>query len=468
VDPSPLSSVAALQPYIHQALRAWSDVQSTPANLLAFLLVVREERRTITPEHNPVTLRHATNAVLLRGIQLLRLRNPRHAEILVEHFLNDDAIKNIAARKGLNDDTIHRLQYHAITDLSEIILELENDLRSTRALALEALLPAASFDVELIGCRETLDHLGHELLAVRGPWLVNIVGPGGIGKSALAHALARQLLRAFTFERVIWIDAGPETLGVSAGKTELVYREILRQLEQKLFPGTGTVHGQTDQARKALKTAPHLIIMDDLEIETDSPVLLERLRDLCDPTKILITSRARPPGLAGVYLHLHDELPLAAAETLIREFARTKNAGNLAAAPAEDIAAIYQAAGGNPRALKLIVDLTATWSLPQILRDLTTSPHGKIEELYGRHFKRAWLALQPASRQLLRAMPQTGGAGITQGDLHQLSGLTEPDFHLAVSELVARSLLSARGTLHEIHYSTHGLTRAFLQTGMEF
>ena len=61
-------------------------------------------------------------------------------------------------------------------------------------------------------------------------------------------------------------------------------------------------------------------------------------------------------------------------------------------------------------------------------------------------------------------MPLVAEPGALPEQMLTISGLPEGKFWPAVTELVSRSLLEVRGTLHERRYGIHRLTETFLRT----
>jgi len=61
-------------------------------------------------------------------------------------------------------------------------------------------------------------------------------------------------------------------------------------------------------------------------------------------------------------------------------------------------------------------------------------------------------------------MPLIAEAGALPEQMRAISNLSEERFWPAVSELISRSLLEIKGTIHERRYGIHRLTETFLRT----
>jgi hypothetical protein len=226
--------------------------------------------------------------------------------------------------------------------------------------------------------------------------------------------------------------------------------EPLEQLEKRLC--------------QALKTTPHLVVVDNLETTTHVDYVAAKLLAFTEPSRFLLTSRARPSGKTAVYIHSLQELPFNDAAALLRQHARITGLEELSEADDQTMAAVYEVTGGNPLALKLVVSLTAVLPLPQILADLSKSRVGPIEDLYRHIYWQTWRTLTPPAQNLLQAMPLAAASGALPEQMQAMSELDDDDFWAAIRELTTRSLLEVQGTIQDRRYGIHRLTETFLHT----
>ena len=136
-----------------------------------------------------------------------------------------------------------------------------------------------------------------------------VVGIGGVGKSALALAIAdyyrehyEELPLKERFEAIIWISAKEEILTITGRKQsappgmifrtlEDMYTTIAQTLEREDI--TRAIPEEHDRlVQKVLSTQRTLLIVDNLESVADERVKTF-LRSLPLPTKCIITSRER-------------------------------------------------------------------------------------------------------------------------------------------------------------------------------
>jgi hypothetical protein len=328
------------------------------------------------------------------------------------------------------------------------------------------MLAPPSYDV-LFGTEESIARLGTLLLGSDAPWILAITGIGGIGKTSLAHATMRQIIRHFYFERVIWLSIevadSQTTQPQNKLPMQLQYDDVLTQLASQICPQVPPPSQRELAVKQLLNAFPHLIVIDNLEVEPDSDLLI-RLHTLANPSKFLLTSRIRPSSPIGVFNFPLTELASVDAIALMRKQAQLIGTTDLAEAPDDLLQTIYDSVGGNPLALKLIVGLNHDLSLPQIVEALRQAHVQEIEDLYRHIYWKIWQSLSPAAKSLLEVMPISSAGGIVQAQMQAISRLEENQLLAAIQELSQRSLLEVRGTPTEKRYTIHSLTRTFLQS----
>jgi hypothetical protein len=218
------------------------------------------------------------------------------------------------------------------------------------------------------------------------------------------------------------------------------------------------------QLRQMLKAMPHLIIIDNLESVNDMALFVNALNDFANPSRFLLTTRARLSPSSAVYNLTLSQLTLADTIQLIRSQAKTVGLTDLLQADADDLAAIYHVTGGNPLAIKLVVGLATVLPLPQVLADLTRAQSVEIEQMYRHIYWQAWKTLSQPAQMMLEMMPLASGIGIRPAQMQAMSGLPDEKFWPAVTELANHSLLEIHGSIWERRYSIHRLTESFLHT----
>ncbi|MCB9136669.1 MAG: hypothetical protein H6636_14690 [Anaerolineales bacterium] len=442
---------------IHQALRAWRQVDGKPESLLTSLLLVRHQQQSL----DPTAQRLATNQILLEGLEALAEKDALGAQILRSRFLNGEAILKVAYQLNLSEYQVNRIQHKALENLADLLQTREQAYQQAVALELAKNLPPPSYTT-LFGLENLQAKILDVLQRPTAPWLLALTGLGGLGKTALAHTLAQKVIPTYHFEHLLWVRI-PGMLEGSA-PPEQTFEALMGQIAAQLFPTQDPELRQKSQIRQTLKAAPHLVVIDNLETDAEALYLFEHLQDLGGPSKFLITSRTCPPVQANLLTIPLEELTQPEALALLRHQAHLTGQEVLVEAPVETLLPIYEATGGNPLALKLIVGLANLLPLPYILQDLPKAQIGQVEKLYTQIYLKTWQTLSPSARTLLQFMPLVAESGGTVAHLQALSALSERELSAALAELVTRSLLEMRGHALERRYGIHRLTETFLRT----
>jgi hypothetical protein len=265
---------------------------------------------------------------------------------------------------------------------------------------------------------------------------------------------------------VVWLQASSNPLSGAPLSSEESYSQLLKSMAELLWPGETQEADAAiaADARELFCQQRHLIVIDNLETEETTNFLIDKVRNWTRPTKILITTRARSTGQASVFYHSINELSQEDAAALLKHQAELIGLDGLSAAKNKEIDSIYAVTGGNPLALKLVVSLAAVLALPQVLTDIAQRRPGPVEELYRNIYWESWRTLGDDSQMLLQAMPLVAESGALPEQMRAISKLPEERFWPAVSELISRSLVEIKGTIHERRYGIHRLTETFLRT----
>lgn len=462
---SELGELKSFIKQVHTALRAWRE-PGAPESLLSFLLLVQQRQPRPGQQDNATLQRLATNEVLLDGIDTLQTQDEQLAYVLRQRFPDNRSIIEVSNQLNVSEHTVSRYQRTAIERLAEIIFTKELALRDSRVHDLESYIPPSTY-TQLFGVDETITAVTKKLLLPHSPWLVAVVGLGGIGKTAVADAITRYVIRQFCFDDVVWVGMTPLSMNGNEQTPKLAFHMLIASLAEHFFSANDiqtSPDGRLRQVRQYLKSRPVLVVVDNLEDEAEVAYLLTHLADLAEPSKFLLTSRVRPPTQATAWTHTVAELGFTEAKALMQRQAQDAGIEALDSAKSEDYEAIYAVTGGNPLALKLVVGLLDVLPLIQVLGGFEQGQKGEIGKMYTYIYWQTWNTLSENGRQLLQAMPIVSSSGGTQDYLRALSDLDEADLWPAVQELRGRSLLEVRGTINEKKYGIHRLTETFLHT----
>ena len=447
---------------IHSALRNWTAQSGDLQSYLEDLLLVRKKREKIQGS-SPTAYRLAANQVLHDGVEALRVQDEVSAALLLARFMDGEKLQSIAYKQHMSLDQVKRRQRNAIENLTQIIWNQETAVRQENANYLKNQLVSASY-TQLFGLQEQLDDLVQHILNDLNLHIFAIVGIGGIGKTALADAVVREVIDHFTFEQAIWlrIDKSDETQS-----PELAWQKFVLALAEQCrldLSSASSFPDKESQLKQFLKLLPLFVVIDNLESEKETALIAQRLENLSKPSKFLLTTRTRLPETSTAWTVALKELSMPDSFQLVKSHANSLGLTELAQADDDTLMPLFETIGGNPLALKLVVGLAHVMSLPEILSGLITVNHQEIATMYKYIYAKSWSLLSENARHLLEMMPMASSTGMLPEQMRVISELNEQDLWGAITELANRSLLEVQGTIWERRYGIHRLTEAFLQT----
>ncbi len=455
---------------VHKALRAWHKTSGGSDYMLAHLLIVRQQRQRQDVEHKPTQWRLATNKVLLKLLERLEEEDEEQAQVLRYRFLEKDTVMRVRNKMNVAEATIMRIQRGGLAALGNLLYTWEIEERNKCVAEMEAHMHPSTY-TRLFGVDELKIKLFDWLTTMDEMWVLAIAGIGGIGKTALADFVTREVIQSFRYDDVAWLRLDLAKFAVSDGgpfvnPAERLFHHLIDYLADYFYKQFRhpRFEQRLIQVQVRLNARPHLIVIDNLESEADTAYLLNKLKELAQPSRFLITTRTLPESEAGVYAVSLDQLSFEDASDLMWHHAKEVGVTAVSEATPDDYTAIYELVGGNSLALKLAVGLLGLLPLGELLEGLKRGQGGEIENMYRYIYQTAWRTLSSEARQLLLIMPliaETGGDSVY---LQAVSGLDAATFWPAVQELRRRSLLDVRGGLHEKQFGIHRLTEAFVRT----
>lgn len=452
---------------VHTALRRWHAGEQDDAPWRSMLLVTQRLGQQPLPD-----LGLALNEVLLQALNTLATQpGSGAARLLRLRFLDGLTAKATANRLDLTEDAVNKRQSRAIARLAGILWQAEQDARRARLSQIVSRIDVQQ-PARLFGVDGKLLHLQSVLASPGPPWLVAVVGIGGIGKTSLADAAVRALGAGPLFADIAWISARRERLtsweglrqtaeGMPALTIEELEDALLRQLDPDdlaqlpLAPRRAAL-------RARLKAQPYLIVVDNLETAADYRALIPELQCLTNPTRFLLTSRHRLHDYPGVYNLSLDELSAEDSLALVRYEARERGLAALATASDAALSPLFDAAGGNPLALKLLIGQMHTLALPAVVQALRQARGQTVDELYRFIYWRSWKLLTDDGRRVLTIMPLVAESGGSLEQIAEISGLSPEPLTAALTQLVTLCLVNVQGTLEIRRYGVHRLTETFL------
>jgi hypothetical protein len=290
--------------------------------------------------------------------------------------------QRITAEEARRQTDLIRAQLQALTELRQdvrhALLQLTDGLarQALAAASVPALpvrprpyhnLPQPDY-VRFVGREREREWLRQRLSPRDRAWVIILTGIGGVGKTALALAIAHEYRQRYDelpleerFDAIIWASAKEEVLtaagreraapaGLVARTLADIYAAIAQVLEREAITRAATREEQDRLVQQALTAQRTLLVLDNLDT-LEGPGAEEVrafLRNLPPPTKAIVTSRER--------LDVADVLPLRGMEEEeARQLMEAEGEARGVRLNAAQQAELYRRTAGLPLPIKLSI-----------------------------------------------------------------------------------------------------------------
>ncbi len=357
---------------------------------------------------------------------------------------------------------------HETTALAEALRQqLERNLGTTHLSTAPATksvrhnLPAEL--LTFFGREAELAQLG-QYVVTDNARLTTILGLGGMGKTRLALAFARQMVADARFpDGVYFVD-----LQDIEGARHL-WDACMKAVGAPLSP----VEPPLPQLIRFLSAKQLLLILDNFEQLVSSAAELQHLLHNTQSLQIVVTSRIRLPLQYSAILHLHglsfpatdaeiEDRPYSALDLLEDRFSRSSN-GQLSAGETQALRRIAQLTAGMPLAMELAAAWGDTLPAAEIVEQLANDIsflHTHLQDIPTRQqrlnavFEAGWQRLSRVEQELMIKLAHFG-VSFSRKDAQTITAAPLALF----ANLVRKSLLHHDRA--DGRYQMHPLVRQF-------
>ncbi|WP_105971903.1 ATP-binding protein [Streptomyces geranii] len=288
-----------------------------------------------------------------------------------------------------------------------------------------------------------------------GSRAVTVVGPGGLGKTRLAHAVSRR-----AEQRVVYFVP---LAGVT--RDDDVAAEVASALGAgEARPGALGGHDPVPGILGVLGTGPALLVLDNCEqVVAGAAALVQALVSSARELRVLVTSRA-PLGLTSEAVYALPELRLATSVELFGQRARAARPG--VELPPDAVAGLCRHLDGLPLAVELAAARVRVLSVPEIARrlgDRFALLRGGVRGVPERHrtlhavVDWSWNLLDAEARAALRLLSVFPGGFSGEAAEQVLGG----DALFVLEQLADQSLLTVADTPAGVRFRMLETVREF-------
>ncbi|MGW2814514.1 ATP-binding protein [Streptomyces sp. NPDC001415] len=288
---------------------------------------------------------------------------------------------------------------------------------------------------------------------LRSARVATVVGPGGLGKTRLAHAVGRAAeQRVVHFVPLAGVTLDDDVAAEVASVLGVAVRT----------PGpAGIVAGIVG----ALGQGPALLVLDNCEhVIRGAAELVRALVSASKELRVLATSRA-PLGLTSESVYALPELGLVSSVELFRQRARAARSD--AELPERAVEELCRQLDGLPLAVELAAARVRVLSVPEIarrLRDRFALLRGGGRDVPERHrtlravVEWSWNLLEPEAQAALRVLSVFPGGFTEDAAEHLLAG---DDALFLLEQLADQSLIKAADTASGVRFHMLETVREF-------
>ncbi|QJW90827.1 AAA family ATPase [Spirosoma taeanense] len=323
--------------------------------------------------------------------------------------------------------------------------------------------------IPIIGREEELNEL-MKVIHSRFP-IISIHGPAGVGKTILALEIGHLCLerpitvnlKTANFEFIIWISSKNKLDKIRSLNDFFNTIANVMGFSRITQISSSETNAQTKEAAicNLLSSYKVLVIINNLELNQTDDDILTWLKNIPEPSKVLITTRAKHDDIPSWKMHL-DGLNHQEQQDLIDKHITSIGLTREYLVKIKEVNELFDKSNGNPKVLELLVGIIKTSTID----DLSSRQHmldaldsNDTEAVFNFFHEEIWKTLSENAKCILMTIPLFVGTLFIKKDaLCEISGLNPLEFSESIIQLIDLNLVRNN---NDNRYFVHPITREF-------
>jgi hypothetical protein len=312
-------------------------------------------------------------------------------------------------------------------------------------------IPAAT-TTTLVGVDGLLRRLSSRLADPAGGPLLALRGPGGIGKTALAQALAKDAVRRQRFELAAWVNLEDMP---QAGVDDLV--SVISRQAARTHDASPTLA----ETRALLARRPTLVVLDGVDAPDRAATAVAALAVIGGASRAVVTGRVGWSAWPDMEVLDVPALDHAAAAELLRHEVDRRGLMDVANASAAVLGPVVRATGGHPLAIRLAAAQLRADEPANVAAEFSAGT-GPMAGLARELWSPAWHDLSPDACSVVQAACVADDPPANRAELATATGFSAARLTAALAEALDAGLLQLAIDVGQRGYRPGLFLRRFL------
>lgn len=349
--------------------------------------------------------------------------------------------------------TVQRRLRRGVAALTSRLQAAERSARLASATEFCAAYIPAPTATPLVGVAGLLRRLSARLSDPAAGCVLALRGPGGIGKTALAQALARDAVGRQRFELAAWVNLEDMPRASVDDLVSIIAQQTARQ--------ANTAH-TLSETRAQLARRPTLVVLDGVDAPASAATAVAALAVVGGASRAVVTGRVGWSAWPDMEVLEVPALDHVAAAELLRHEVDRRGLTDVASTSAAVLGPVVRATAGHPLAIRMAAAQLRADEPANVAAEFSAGAGpmaGLARELWGP----AWQELSPDGRRVVQAACVADDRPALRAELALASGFSAPRLTAALAESLDAGLLQLASATGQRGYRPGLFLRRYLR-----